>query len=152
MARGRYSEREYDQRDRREDPSREITIIPPSDEAPEGVPEELSEYGRPGKYDGPDSSGSSHDSDSDNGGPPHGFGGPPPPPPPFQRQRPVYNPDEYDKNLKMKQPDTYDGKQDIDVFDDWATSITNYADVMKVSEGTMIKMMTGALAQLIYQI
>ena len=42
----------------------------------------------------------------------------------------------------MKHPEPYDGKADLDVFDGWVHSITNYAEVMKVRETTMIRMMS----------
>ena len=32
----------------------------------------------------------------------------------------------------MKQPDVYNGKRDIDVFDRWVYSITNYSIIMKI--------------------
>ena len=41
----------------------------------------------------------------------------------------------------MKTPETYNGKADIDVFNDWAYSIVNYAKVMKVKDQTMIRFM-----------
>ena len=40
----------------------------------------------------------------------------------------------------MKFPETYDGKADNDVFDEWAYSVVNYAKVMKVQDRTMIRM------------
>ena len=42
----------------------------------------------------------------------------------------------------MKHPEPYDGEPDIEVFDNWVHSITNYADVMKIRERTMIRMMS----------
>ena len=38
----------------------------------------------------------------------------------------------------MKHPTPYDGKPDIQKFDQWIASILNYADVMKIRERTMI--------------
>lgn len=42
----------------------------------------------------------------------------------------------------MKHPKLYDGKQDIEVFDNWVHSVMNYADIMKIRERTMIRMMS----------
>lgn len=41
----------------------------------------------------------------------------------------------------MKHPEPYDGKQDIEIFDNWVLSVTNYADIMRIRERTMIRMM-----------
>jgi hypothetical protein len=48
----------------------------------------------------------------------------------------------WDRNLKMKHPTPYDGKPDIQKFDQWIASILNYADVMKIRERTMIGLMS----------
>ena len=50
--------------------------------------------------------------------------------------------DEYDRNIKMKHPETYDGKADLEAFDNWVNSILTYAEVMKIRENTMINMMS----------
>ena len=42
----------------------------------------------------------------------------------------------------MKHPELYNGKLDIETFDNWVHSITNYADVMKIRERTMIRLMS----------
>ena len=46
----------------------------------------------------------------------------------------------------MKHPEIYDGKQDIEAFDNWVYSVTNYADVMRIRERTMIRIMAGYVA------
>ena len=38
----------------------------------------------------------------------------------------------------MKHPELYNGKLDIETFDNWVHSVTNYADVMKIRKRTMI--------------
>ena len=50
--------------------------------------------------------------------------------------------DGWDRNVKMKHPTPYNGKPDIQVFDHWMASITNYAKTMKIREKTMIGMMS----------
>ena len=42
----------------------------------------------------------------------------------------------------MKHPEPYDGEPDIELFDNWVHSVTNYADVMRIRERTMIRMMS----------
>ena len=42
----------------------------------------------------------------------------------------------------MKHPEPYNSKPDIEVFDNWVHSVTNYADVMRIHECTMIRMMS----------
>ena len=44
--------------------------------------------------------------------------------------------------IKMKHPAPYNGKANIQVFDHWMTSITNYAKMMKIRERTMIRLMS----------
>jgi len=70
------------------------------------------------------------------------------------RTRHDYDSDnEYDHNLKMKHPESYDGKPDLELFDGWMNSIITYADVMKIREKTMIKLMSSYVtgnAQLFY--
>ncbi|KAF9641922.1 hypothetical protein BDM02DRAFT_3194260 [Thelephora ganbajun] len=51
--------------------------------------------------------------------------------------------DEYDRSIKMTPPVPYDSRNDLEYFDNWALSVTNYADVMKIHERTMMKMMSG---------
>lgn len=46
----------------------------------------------------------------------------------------------------MKFPDVYDGRNDLEHFDNWISSVSNYADVMKIRETTMIKMLHGCLS------
>ena len=53
---------------------------------------------------------------------------------------------DYDRGIKMKFPETYDGKADIDVFDEWAYSVVNYARVMKVRDQTMIRIINGLVS------
>ena len=53
--------------------------------------------------------------------------------------------DGWDRNLKMKLPKPYDGKQDVEEFDSWSFGITNYAEIMKIRERTMIRMMAESL-------
>ena len=52
------------------------------------------------------------------------------------------NSDGWDRNIKMKHPTPYNGKPDIQVYDQWMASITNYAQTMKIRERTMIGMMS----------
>ena len=42
--------------------------------------------------------------------------------------------DGWDRNVKMKHPTPYNGKTDIQTFDYWMASITNYAKTMKIRE------------------
>jgi len=46
-----------------------------------------------------------------------------------------------DSGVKMKLPEPYDGKADLDAFDQWTFRVTNYAKVMQVSDKTMIRVM-----------
>ena len=41
----------------------------------------------------------------------------------------------------MKHPEPYDGKQDLEVFDNWVNNVMTYAEVMKIRESTMIRLM-----------
>ena len=50
--------------------------------------------------------------------------------------------DDYDRGIRMKHPTPYDGKQDIETFDNWVHSVTNYAKILKIREKTMILMMS----------
>ncbi|KAF9642116.1 hypothetical protein BDM02DRAFT_3193888 [Thelephora ganbajun] len=53
------------------------------------------------------------------------------------------NLDEYNRSIKMTPPVPYDGRNDLEYFDNWALSVTNYVDIMKIHERTMMKMMSG---------
>jgi len=44
-----------------------------------------------------------------------------------------------DESVKMKLPAPYNGKADLDAFDQWTFRVTNYAKVMKISDKTMIR-------------
>ena len=62
------------------------------------------------------------------------------------RRRRNHSDDGWDENVKMKMPGTYDGSTDMDVFDSWVYSITNYANVMRIRETTMIRIMADLVA------
>ena len=53
----------------------------------------------------------------------------------------------------MKHPKSYNRKPDLELFDGWMNSIITYADVMRIRESTMIKLMSSYVtgnAQLFY--
>ena len=62
-----------------------------------------------------------------------------------RRDRSESDSDGWDRNLKMKLPKPYDGKPDVEEFDSWSFGITNYAEVMKIRERTMIRMLAESL-------
>lgn len=115
-------------------PPRKPRIIPP-------VQDKIRDSSERRKYRRNSSGSSSDGSDSGSDGP----NGPRPPKKSKKKRRRHHSEsddsDRYDRGLKMKLPESYDGKADIEAFDAWVFSITNYADVMRIREGTMIKMM-----------
>ena len=45
----------------------------------------------------------------------------------------------------MKLPEPYDGKADLDAFDQWTFKVTNYSKVMQISDKIMIRIMADLL-------
>ena len=59
-----------------------------------------------------------------------------------RRHSPSSSPDEWDRGIKMKHPELYDSELDIELFNNWVHSVTNYADIMRICEHTMIHMIS----------
>jgi hypothetical protein len=109
---------------------------------------------RPNRHSDPedprDPGGSGGSRDPRRSGGPNGPGGPGDPGYPGgsggrdhrRRRRDDDDSDGWDRNVKMKHPTPYNGKPDIQVYDHWMASITNYAQTMKIRERTMIGMMS----------
>jgi hypothetical protein len=109
---------------------------------------------RPNRHSDPedprDPGGSGGSRDPRRSGGPSGPGGPGDPGYPGgsggrgyrRRRRDDEDSDGWDRNVKMKHPTPYNGKPDIQVYDHWMASITNYAQTMKIRERTMIGMMS----------
>jgi len=116
--------------------------MPPNQQAPPPVPKRKSKKKKPSSSGSSSSSSSSSTSTSyttstsSSSSSPSSSGG-------RKKHRKHRHKKKYrDENVKMKLPLPYDGKADLEAFDQWTFSVTNYAKVMRVSDKTMIRVMT----------